>query len=76
MCSPLFFVGADGYHRDGIGRRMEVGPVRTPIGSELYLESGFLSGLEAMSEMRELLDEIYASTTQEPEEGQVRLKET
>ncbi len=27
--------------------------------SGLYIDSGFLSGLQAMSEMRELLDEIY-----------------
>lgn len=29
------------------------------IESGLYIESGLLSGLEAMSELRELLDEIY-----------------
>jgi hypothetical protein len=27
----------------------------------LYIESGFLSGLEAMIELRELLDELYGS---------------
>ena len=29
--------------------------------SGLYIDSGLLSGLEAMSELRELLDEIYGS---------------
>ncbi len=29
------------------------------LDSELYLDSGFFSGLQAMSEMRELLDELY-----------------
>ena len=27
----------------------------------LYIDSGFFSGLEAMSEMRELLDELYGT---------------
>lgn len=31
------------------------------IDSELYLDSGFFSGLAAMSELRELLDELYGS---------------
>ena len=29
--------------------------------SAFYIDSGLLSGLEAMSELRELLDEIYGS---------------
>ncbi len=33
----------------------------TVIDNSLYIESGFFSGLEAMSEMRELLDELYGS---------------
>lgn len=31
------------------------------VDRRLYIDSGLLSGLEAMSEMRELLDEIYGS---------------
>jgi hypothetical protein len=34
--------------------------MQTVIDSALYIDSGLLSGLEAMSEMRELLDELYA----------------
>jgi hypothetical protein len=34
--------------------------MRAVIDGGLYLDGGLLSGLEAMSEMRELLDEIYA----------------
>jgi hypothetical protein len=33
--------------------------MRAGIDSGLYIDGGLLSGLEAMSEMRELLDEIY-----------------
>ena len=33
--------------------------MRAVIDSGLYIDSGLLSGLEAMSEMRELLDELY-----------------
>ena len=36
------------------------------IDSGLYIDSGFLSGLEAMSEIRELLDEIYGEALPEP----------
>jgi hypothetical protein len=35
--------------------------VQTVIDIELYLDSGLLSGLAAMSELRELLDELYES---------------
>ena len=35
--------------------------MQTVIDSAFYIDSGFLSGLEAMSELRELLDEIYGS---------------
>lgn len=31
------------------------------IDSELYIDSGLLSGLAAKSEIRELLDELYGS---------------
>ncbi len=33
--------------------------MRAVIDSGLYVDGGLLSGLEAMSEMRELLDELY-----------------
>ncbi len=38
---------------------------------ELYVDSGLLSGLEAMSEMRKLLDELYADEAlpDPPDEG-------
>ena len=42
--------------------------MQTPVESGLYLESGLLSGLEAMSEMRELLDELYGSLDEVPED--------
>ena len=29
------------------------------VDNQLYLDSGFFSGLAAMSELRELLDELY-----------------
>ena len=35
--------------------------MRTVSDKELYVDGGLLSGLEAMSELRELLDELYAS---------------
>ncbi len=35
--------------------------MQTVIDSAFYIDSGLLSGLEAMSEMRELLDELYGS---------------
>jgi len=31
------------------------------IDNSLYIDSGLLSGLEAMCELRELLDELYGS---------------
>ena len=34
--------------------------MRAVIDGGLYIDGGLISGLEAMSEMRELLDEIYA----------------
>ena len=37
--------------------------MQTTIERGLYIDSGLLSGLEAMSELRELLDEIYGSLT-------------
>ena len=33
--------------------------MQTITATELYIEYGLLSGLAAMSEMRELLDELY-----------------
>ncbi len=35
--------------------------MQVAIDSGLFIDSGFFSGLEAMSEMRELLDELYGS---------------
>jgi hypothetical protein len=35
--------------------------VQTIIASELYIDHGLFSGLVAMSEMRELLDDLYES---------------
>ncbi len=35
--------------------------MQTVIDNSLYIDSGLLSGLEAMSEIRELLDELYGS---------------
>ena len=39
---------------DGRGERM-----RAVIDGGLYIDGGLISGLEAMSKMRELLDELY-----------------
>jgi hypothetical protein len=39
--------------------------MQTVIDSGLYIDSGLVSGLEAMSEMRELLDEIYGEALPE-----------
>ncbi len=38
--------------------------MRTVSDKELYVDGGLLSGLEAMSELSELLDELYASLQQ------------
>ena len=35
------------------------------IDTEFYIDSGLLSGLQAMSEMRELLDELYGEALPE-----------
>lgn len=43
------------------GKGKEISSVQTVIDIELYLDSGLLSGLAAMSELRELLDELYES---------------
>ena len=43
----------------GRGRGKEASQVQTVIDSGLYIDSGLLSGLEAMSQIRELLDELY-----------------
>ena len=39
--------------------------MQTVIDSGLYIDSGLISGLEAMGEMRELLDEIYGEALPE-----------
>jgi hypothetical protein len=39
--------------------------MQTVIDSGLYIDGGLISGLEAMSEMRELLDEIYGEALPE-----------
>jgi hypothetical protein len=39
--------------------------MQTVIDSGLYIDGGLISGLEAMSEMRELLDEIYGEASTE-----------
>ena len=49
-----------------MSERGEVSRVRTVSDTELYVDSGFLSGLEAMSEMRELLEELYGDALPEP----------
>ncbi len=41
---------------DGRSRRMQA-----VIDRGLFIDSGFFSGLEAMSEMRDLLDDLYGS---------------
>ena len=40
--------------------------MRAVIDGGLYIDSGLISGLEAMSEMRELLDEVYEESLPEP----------
>ena len=40
--------------------------MRAVIDSGLYTDSGLISGLEAMSEMRELLEELYGEALPEP----------
>jgi hypothetical protein len=59
-CPPRFNICAKGYKipRDGRGKE---GQVRTISESELYIDYGFFGGLAAMSELRELLDELYES---------------
>ena len=62
MCFPGFVVCAIGYllpqaRSQGKG----VSRVQMSIDSELYIDSGLLSGLAAKSEIRELLDELYGS---------------
>ena len=37
--------------------------MRMVIDSELYLDSGLFSGLAAMSEIRELLNDLYGNLT-------------
>ena len=45
----------------GKGRWKEVGRMQAVIDNSVYIDSGLLSGLEAMSELRELLDELYGN---------------
>ena len=43
--------------------------MRAVIDSGLYVDGGLISGLEAMSEMRELLDDLYGeASTEIPDE--------
>ncbi len=43
--------------------------MRAVIDSGLYIDGGLISGLEAMSEMRELLDDLYGeASTEIPDE--------
>jgi hypothetical protein len=59
-CPPRFVVCVRGYNvlRE---RSRKGGQVQTIIASELYIDHGLFSGLVAMSEMRELLDDLYES---------------
>jgi hypothetical protein len=59
-CPPRLAACAKGYNfpRD---RLREGGQVQTIITSELDINYGLFSGLAAMSEMRELLNELYES---------------
>lgn len=52
-------IGYKGFKGKGQGR--EVSRVQIAIDSQLYLDSGFFSGLAAMSELRELLNELYGN---------------
>ncbi len=47
-----------GTFASGKGCGKEASQMQT-VDSALYIDSGLLSGLEAMSELRELLDELY-----------------
>ncbi len=50
--------------------------MQTVIDNSLYVDSELLSGLEAMSEMRELLDELYGEALPEiSNEGQSHQEE-
>ena len=40
------------------------------IDTEFYIDIGLLSGLQAMSEMRELLDELYGEALPETPNGE------
>jgi hypothetical protein len=61
-CLPEFVACAIGYTSLKGEAREEKGvtQVQMTIDSELYIDSGLLSGLAAMSEIRELLDELYS----------------
>jgi hypothetical protein len=59
-CSPSLIFVPRGTIFQGNGRGKE-GQVQTIIATELYIDYGFFSGLAAMSEMRELLDELYGN---------------
>jgi hypothetical protein len=50
-------IGYENFKGKDQGR--EVSRVQIAINNQLYLDSGFFSGLAAMSELRELLDELY-----------------
>ncbi len=52
------YTGYNSFWEKGDGRS---GRMQAVIDRGLFIDSGFFSGLEAMSEMRELLDELYGS---------------
>ncbi len=55
----MFLYCDNAYNTVGESRGKEVSLVQTVIDSGLHIDSGLLCRLEAMSEIRELLDELY-----------------
>jgi hypothetical protein len=56
----MFCFCAVGYKSSkGKDQGREVSRVQIAVDNQVYLDSGFFSGLAAMSELRELLDELY-----------------
>jgi hypothetical protein len=62
-CSRGLFLRGWVQKLQGKDHEREVSQVRMVIDSELYLDSGLFSGLAAMSEIRELLDDLYGNLT-------------
>lgn len=56
---PLFVLYDDGYNFFAKDSWKEVSRMLAVMDSGLYIDSGLLSGLQAMSEKREVLDELY-----------------